>query len=121
MFNYEDIYKMMREGKSSANIAKEFADNLNKAQAQITADRKKAEERAETEARLKEYAATIADAINNYIHLKFPDYSDDMRLTPDEAAQLLDEAFSTATSLHKHLTWFNDDETIANFLNKLRL
>lgn len=129
MFNYEDIYKMMREGKSAEDIAKTFSDNLNKAQAQMDAEKKKAEEEAKTNARLMEYVAAITDALNNYVHLKFPnEYDDDDYLTTEEVAQMLDEAYGAAIKLRKHLRpledWVrassHDDDIIADFLTKLR-
>lgn len=98
MFNYEDIYKMMRNGKSAEDIAKAFSDNLNKAQAQMKADEEEKAKAAKKELALREQATIMADAFNNYMSLRFGDDTD-IELTPDEVMKTLDETFETTAKI----------------------
>lgn len=65
--NYNDIVARIQKGESAETIAKEFTDNLNKAQAEI----KKQEEAKKTadakSKKLDEISIAIAHALNEYI------------------------------------------------------
>lgn len=98
MFNYEDIYKMMREGKSAEDIAKTFSDNLNKAQAQMKADEEEKAKAEKKKTALRGRAAVLADAFNDYVTLRFGD-DVDINLTADEVIETLDDVFASTEKI----------------------
>lgn len=86
--NYNDIAEMLSAGKSADEIAKEFTDALNKAQAEVKAQEAKKTAAAEHDAKLNEVADRIAVALQDYLVLNGIEAEG---LTGAEIRDLLDE------------------------------
>ena len=86
--NYEEIAAMLAAGKSTDEIAKEFTDALNKAQAEVAAA-KEAEAKNEAKSKkMDEISKAIAHALNEYAVLAgIPD----VKLRGAEVRSILDE------------------------------
>lgn len=116
MFNYEDIYNMMKKGSSAEDIAKKFTDDLNKAQATINKEAEEAEKAKKAAAAYatKESAllGTLTDALNAYGAFKFG-ISKDEYLTVKEVAAIVDESYKALSTTSKVYTKAKD------FVNKL--
>lgn len=86
--NYNDIIARIQKGESVDAIAKEFTDNLNKAQAEIKAQEEaKAKEDAKSKKK-DEIAVAIAHALNEYIVISGVEAE---KLRGAEVRELLDE------------------------------
>lgn len=86
--NYNDIAAMLAAGKTSEEIAKEFTDALNKAQAEVrAAEEAKAKEDAKSK-KLDEISMAIAHALNEYAVVAGVK---DVKLRGSEVRGMLDE------------------------------
>ena len=98
--NYEEIAAMLAAGKSEEDIVKEFTDNLNKANAEVSAKREAEEkekaaavERNKNNALKNSICVDIADALNEYAvvsGMENPGIEpDDVRETLDSVLELV--------------------------------
>lgn len=86
--NYEEILARIQKGENPEAIVKEFTDNINKAQAEVTAA-KEAEAKNEAKSKkLDEIAVTLAATLNEYAHVAGIDYDP---MCGAEVRQMLDE------------------------------
>lgn len=94
--NYEEIMARIQKGEKPEDIAKEFTDNMNKAQAEA----KKAEEaKAKEDAKSKkkdEIAVAIAHALNEYITISGVEAE---KVRGTEVRELLDQVIPVIDSL----------------------
>ena len=67
--NYEEIAAMLAAGKSADDIAKEFADALNKAAAEQKAAKEEAAKNEAKNKKMDEISIAIAHALNEYVRV----------------------------------------------------
>lgn len=95
--NYNDIIARIQKGESADAIAKEFTDNLNKAQAEI----KKQEEAKKTadakSKKLDEISIAVAHALNEYIKVAGIEGAEQVR--GSDVREILDEFLPLFKSL----------------------
>ena len=100
MFNFysdEDyIMKLIKEGKSSDDIAKEFTDTLNSAIKKVE-DAEKAKKEAELKKEHKLAAACLVAATLNDFATEYYDYDEDLFIA-DQVVELFDDIFSIRKS-----------------------
>ncbi len=126
--NYNDIAAMLAAGKTSEEIAKEFTDALNKAEAERkAADEAKAKEDAKSK-KLDEISMAIAHALNEYAVVAGIDGE---KLRGAEVRELLDKVMpfmdwlknidikvstNATTATPKVMTLSDADKAIAKWL-----
>lgn len=95
--NYNDIIARIQKGESAETIAKEFTDNLNKAQAEI----KKQEEAKKAEdtksKKLDEISIAVAHALNEYVKVAGIEIEEAIRGA--DVRKILDECLPLFKSL----------------------
>lgn len=116
MFNYEDIYNMMKCGDSAEDIAKRFTDNLNKAQKAIDDEaakaKKAAAEKAANAEKERQLLTNLTAALNAYGAFKFG-ITENEYLTTKDVAAIVDESYKALSTTSKVYTKAKD------FINKM--
>lgn len=106
-FNAEEIYSILKSGKSADDIAKEFADNLNAAVARQEAAKKEELERKKKEESRLNITRKIYNDLKEYVDTFYPKWS---CLLTDESPETLDktlaEAFKSIEAFDKHISAF---------------
>ena len=90
-----DIYEALKSGKSAEDIANEFVNELNANVKKVNEEKAAADAAAKLEANRNKDATAVADHLNNFISIYFPDKA--VRFTAKDVIALCDATVMVET------------------------
>lgn len=110
MVTEQAILMRLRNGEKADDIANEMINMLNKANQTYTDE--------QVEQHKAELCATMSNALNEYVALIAPQFKDFM--TPERMQEILDHALGITDMLLPPFHFVENEDIIANILNKLK-